>query len=943
MTGAPAEHPIGPLLERETDLERLSAALRCALDGSGALVVIAGSAGIGKTALVRRALRDAQTSGIAVAAGRGSELEREFAFGVVRQLLEPVLAAASTQERAEMLAGAAALAEPLFGPELLAEGEGRRPPDQSFSMLHGLYWLCANLASRRPLLLAVDDAHWADLASLRFLAYLGQRLEGLPLTLVVATRPAETPADDEALAVLERQPGAIVIAPEPLSASAVATVIETTTGQPADGPFTEACREATGGVPLLVRELVRALDDDGVEPIAGSVGRVEHTGPRTIARHVVARVRRFAPAAESLARAAAVLGSDADLPRAARLADVDGDQALTALDALVGAGIITSARPLEFTHPVFRAAIYGDLAPGERSRLHTRAAALLAEQAAADERVASHLLATEPSADEHVAGVLVRTARAAVARGAPASAAAYLERALAEPPPLAIRPVVLRELGVAELHAGRADAATGHLHEAYRLAQPGRERALIAQELAGCLRLRWRHQEAYEVTAAVVSELADDDDLALALRAELVLLEVLEPAVHGAGERPRPLPARRSLGVAKYLAARTAETVLRMQATAQEAHALAARAREAGIVEDLAHGGSLWINAVAPLSIADGFGLAEEMLAEAFEAGRERASLIFTTRAYVTRSWLRMRQGALPDAEADAQAALAAAGGTRFYFSLFSLVVLCEVLAERGDHHGADAALERFGMAGEIPDTFVHNWVLDARTRVRLAQGRLDAAIADFEELARRDERRGYPNPAVHPHRSGRALALLQLGEADRARELAAEEAALARQWDAPRAIGIALRTLGLCEGAIAHLRESVDVLDGCGAELEHARSLLELGAALRRSGRRSAAQEPLRAGMELAHRCGAPPLVDRAREELLATGARPRRVMRTGADALTPSETRVARMAADGLTNREIAQALFVTQRTVETHLTHVFQKLDIAARSELAEQLAG
>jgi DNA-binding CsgD family transcriptional regulator len=157
--------------------------------------------------------------------------------------------------------------------------------------------------------------------------------------------------------------------------------------------------------------------------------------------------------------------------------------------------------------------------------------------------------------------------------------------------------------------------------------------------------------------------------------------------------------------------------------------------------------------------------------------------------------------------------------------------------------------------------------------------------------------------------------------------------------------MGIALRAVGLCaaaDGELRHLRESVEVLAGTGAELEHARSLVELGAAIRRLGTRAQAREPLREGMELAHRCGAAPLVEQAREELLATGARPRRIVRTGIAALTPSELRVAHMAAEGLTNREIAQALFVTQRTVEGHLTHAFQKLDIASRGQLAERLA-
>jgi DNA-binding CsgD family transcriptional regulator len=192
-------------------------------------------------------------------------------------------------------------------------------------------------------------------------------------------------------------------------------------------------------------------------------------------------------------------------------------------------------------------------------------------------------------------------------------------------------------------------------------------------------------------------------------------------------------------------------------------------------------------------------------------------------------------------------------------------------------------------------------------------------------------------------YRSGLALAL-RGAERERARGLAQEELALARRWGAPRAVGISLRTLGLVEArdaGLTLLTESVRVLEHSGAQLEHARSLIELGAATRRAGSRSAAREPLHAGMELAHRCGAHPLVERARHELVASGARPRRIMRSGVDALTPSELRVASLAADGLSNREIAQALFVTLRTVEVHLTHAYQKLDISSRGQLPAAL--
>jgi DNA-binding NarL/FixJ family response regulator len=189
-------------------------------------------------------------------------------------------------------------------------------------------------------------------------------------------------------------------------------------------------------------------------------------------------------------------------------------------------------------------------------------------------------------------------------------------------------------------------------------------------------------------------------------------------------------------------------------------------------------------------------------------------------------------------------------------------------------------------------------------------------------------------------------LALLRLGERGRAGELADAELVDARAFGAPRAVGIALRVAGLAHGGkqgLELLSESAAVLRASPALLERARSLAELGAALRRAGYRADAREPLAEALDLAARCGARPIAARAREELKATGARPRREWRTGVEALTPSELRVARLAAEGKTNREIAYALYVTLKTVERHLARAYGKLDIAGRSELPNALEG
>jgi DNA-binding CsgD family transcriptional regulator len=173
---------------------------------------------------------------------------------------------------------------------------------------------------------------------------------------------------------------------------------------------------------------------------------------------------------------------------------------------------------------------------------------------------------------------------------------------------------------------------------------------------------------------------------------------------------------------------------------------------------------------------------------------------------------------------------------------------------------------------------------------------------------------------------------------------LSSEELELARIWGAPRALGAALRVAGVVEGGqrgLALLEEAVEVLADSPAKLEHAKARTELGAALRRAKRRSEARDQLRHAVELATRCGAAALATRAETELLATGARPRRIALSGLESLTPSERRVAELAAEGPTNREIAQALFVTPKTVEVHLSSVYRKLGIRSRSQLPAAL--
>src|SRR5213083_3065445 len=205
------------LLEREGELAQLGALVGAAREGAGRLVLVEGGAGIGKTRLLAAARERGEEAGMEVLHARGGELEREFPFGIVRQLFEPALARGGKAERREVLSGAAGLAAPLFSGDYLTDRASAKA-DPAFATLHGLFWLTSNLAARRPLVLAIDDLHWADKPSLRWLAYLVRRLEGLPVLVVACVRPAE--GEDRLLTEVISDPSLFVVRPPPLSEAA---------------------------------------------------------------------------------------------------------------------------------------------------------------------------------------------------------------------------------------------------------------------------------------------------------------------------------------------------------------------------------------------------------------------------------------------------------------------------------------------------------------------------------------------------------------------------------------------------------------------------------------------------------------------------------------------------------------------------------------------------
>ncbi len=504
------------LLEREREL----AAVDEALARRGRLLVVEAGVGVGKTALVEAACGRARALDYQVLRSRGSELEAEFAFGVVRQLFERRLVGAGPEERKNLLAGPAAAVGPLLS---TAPVEG--PSDRSFAVLHGLYWLVCNLAASAPLLLVIDDGHWGDDPSVRWLAYLASRLEGLSVSLLISMRP-DYPARTRRSLLALRGEAAAVLRPGLLSLDAVRLIARGRLGEAATDQLCEAVWTASGGNPLYATELTRAVKvaagrqggGDPVASLAGLAGGVEEIG-----RRVIERVGALDPAGLGLARALAVLGDGGELRHAAALVNLDMSAAARLAAGLVRIEVLAEDRPIRFVHPVVRDALEASLDHSERDSIHHAAAYLLHDAGAPAGSVAAHLVGVAPAGDGWTLARLCEAAKEALGAGAPQAAADLLGRALLEPPGPGERVELLRQAARAEVSAGR-DRGWARLQEALVLTRDPRQRAEIALEVGEAYAALFRWTEAVDAMEQALSELGDaDDGLAGRLEGQLVV------------------------------------------------------------------------------------------------------------------------------------------------------------------------------------------------------------------------------------------------------------------------------------------------------------------------------------------------------------------------------------------------------------------------------------
>ncbi len=924
------------MLERDAELAVLRDCLARSVEGNGRLLLLEGAAGIGKSTFVGAACEAAGKAGMRVLAARGGEFERDFSFGVVRQLLEPVLAG---EDREARLAGPTAAAAWIVDPPAA-------DVDKTFAVLDGLHRLVAGLAEEAPLLVVVDDAHWADAPSVRFLDFLARRIARLPLTLLVTRRRAEPGAPAALLEALSDQPGATILALAPLSPAAVATLVRTERPG-ADDALVSALHRASGGNPLYVRELLRAG--------AGTEDEVERASAPGLAERLARRIGRVDPAAPELTAAMAILADGASLQLAAALADLELAAAAPIAQRLRQIEVLASDDPFAFAHPVLRRAVHDAIVPARRAALHARAARLLAADGAPSEQIAEHLSALPASGSAAVAGRLLDIAREAAARGAPDIAVARLRRALAEGAAEPPRALLLLELGRAQATLGDVEAVET-LRAARELAGAASLELAATSALVDVLAMHGRWTAAVDVIRQTKAE-HDGDPLALAdLEALLAGIMANDPEL--VGEFNSTYDQFAAIARGSSWGARALAALLGAVAAYQDA----GRARSLGWAEHALadgvlvaeRGGGGWAAALVldSLTVLDEHERALTAAAEVEAAARASGSTVGLITGAGYRVAVAIRRGDVAAAGVDLRELvdLCEQSGMQIWLTTAVLMFL-DALIERTGFEDLVALTEGIEIDPGFAATASGAELAEAQGRLALARGDRATAAARLRQAEAVYRPLGYASSRT-PWMSALALAIApeRPGEA---RSLADEELTTARSSGLARPVGIALRTAGqvdwieagsgrvpadvarsLRDQGTERLRASVDRLESSDARLELGRSLVELGAAHRRLHERATARRYLSAGLDLARACGADRLTRRAAEELRSAGVTPR-----DASALTVAEERIARRAAAGRTNVEIARELYLSRKTVETHLSHAYVKLGLSGRGSRAQ----
>ncbi|MER6526577.1 AAA family ATPase [Streptomyces sp. NPDC001508] len=902
-----------------------------ARDGEGQSLLIEAAVGMGRSSMLRAVGKAAPGFGLRVLTARARASEQNVEYGVAHQLMAKL------------------------GDTRGTDGPPGRPgrlscpfPNEDLTSADAdLHPLMRVLANDVPVLLAIDDLQWMDLSSLRCLGYLMARLESASVALVATLALGEAPANSLMTEVLSGFQHRVVLAG--LTTDEAALLSTDTLGAPAKPETLEAAVDATGGSPYLLNALFRALRLNNLRPCDITPQDIASQGPVEVAETLLNRYERAWPGAETTAEATAVLGGAASVAAIARLTGSEELEVADTVASLGRAGLLAQdADTVRFTQPMVCASVLARLPPSRRNALHIRAAHVLYETGAPHEQIATQILRSYNDAAEHwTCSVLSEAAREAVGRGAYEVARDYLIRGLEECEGRC-QGKLLRVLGQIELSTDPATAAE-YLRKALALSPDPAERIDIQIDLIHCLYILDQPHEAKEILEKGLAESSSSDPTGgPRLWGEQFVLGVLagrETGQDSLGRGPEtvsagsvdPLDHRLRLDLASMLACCRGEA--REEAVQQAERSL--RRPYTGLNERLA-ARTVPIQVLTTADELDSALSESDALVEQAKGARSRT---LGALAHSMRAEVHIRIGNVPKALEDAYCALKLMPLSSFEYWVCTGQAMAAgvgALVETAQFEEAHRLLARAGLEHQMPDRSSFGPLLFHRAQLRMADDDVEGSLADLMECGAQLAKSGTVNPAVLTWRSDAALAYAELGDRQEARRLIDTELSRARRWGAPRAIGRALRAAGLLakgRKGEAMLGDAAQVLESSPARLDLARVLADLGILARRSHRLQDAREYLRRSLSLAEICGATKLAQTVREELLVSGARPRRPTEVGIDALTPTERRVALLAVSKRTNREIAASLFVAQRTVELHLSAVYRKLSIPGRSGLAD----
>jgi DNA-binding CsgD family transcriptional regulator len=895
-------------------------------DGTGGLILIEGAPGLGKSALINAGCHMAHELGMTVLRARCSEHEMRIPYALARRLLAPSLEFGVDVERDDWMMARSNGANP-------SEGTGTGDVANTYYALNAL------LSRFGRVLIAIDDVQWADAESVMWLQYLSRRLDITEVHLLVSMLPRRAGVPFSPIDRLSLEPAAQVFALEPLHESSTVSVMDERLEGLVSPDIARMAHEITTGNPFLLTALINEI---ARRDSPTSTSDLLHLASPAVMRWTLRRLTGLPPEAHDLLAALAVLGADADIRVAATVANIDVDAAGEIADALADVTVLQRGRPLNFVSALVRSSVYNEISAAKRSAGHMTAAHLLGARGYSTAQVAAHLLETEPQNETWVVAALSAAARDASQSGGIGESLRYLERARVELSPGVDRADFRLALAEIEARFGRV-SALDHFRTASQLEHDP------VEWVASGLRLIDRFRGSPASAIAVVEMLTaagSEREMEPRLRLQVELASAVVRSTASAARSLKPWIPQAALTASS--ASVQAAKLYQALGDAAEPGAITFAESVAVVQANMPFfdSGDIgnWISAEIQLQAltlmvrSGAFSVADPMLIAARQHLRERGHHAQWKAFSILLSQSLSAQGRLVPAE-----------------ELLGEAMLVELDHDVARHQLLVLATSELGalQSGVVPPLptwlardestfglFDSTQVTETRGRLCLLSRDWSQALDQFDKAAELAADRGVSNPAVAPWRVGRVEALLGLGRTTEAADMAAENLLLARAYGAPTTTAIALRTSAktiVGNQRRMLLEEALDVLADTPAEISRCRILIDLGAAHRRGGDATSAREVLRRSADLAVRIGSKTLIAAARLELRAAGARPRRLVLSGSDALTPSERRVVILAAGGHTNSAIADELFVGIKTIESHLARAYRKLGVKSRAEL------